>query len=370
MHLLKKISFTLIAAVVITLSAKAQKKTITPVEIKKTSEVIDATTQSLSYTLPKTVVEIAIESEKVIKKVGPYYRYSQRFLNLSNVITEDSEEWVVKGVNITTVGTPDEEKRYSIFSSGNTSASNVSLNEAGILVGFNSKLQDEKPSVDKSAPINILSIEDIDFDDIPLHEDLLYKTSTAAMAQEAANMIYKIRNNRIHLLSGELENLPPDGEAYKTVLNEMDKMEKAFVSLFAGKTVTISEKQTYRVTPDPLSSYNNHVVCRFSKQKGLVDAADITGTPIYFKLELIHASSLENKREEALKDPLKNGLFYCLPATATVTIVDKNKEVGVAEVDLAQYGQVVSMPASVLVDEGVVMEVSPVTGALLQITKQ
>ncbi|GAF01515.1 DUF4831 family protein [Saccharicrinis fermentans] len=362
--------YTLMAgALLISSSILAQKKESTLVDVKPTSQVVDATTQSLTYMLPKTSIRVDIEMEKTIKKAGPYYRYSQRYLNLSNVITEDSEEWVIKGVHIHTSGKADEDKRFSIFTKGNTSAQMLTLTPEGILAGINTSLpfSTQLPPKEQHP---ILSLDEIDFDNVALNEELLYKTSSAAMAQEAANMVYRLRSTRTNLLSGELENLPPDGEAYNTILKEIEKQEKDFVSLFAGKTITVSLTRSFELTPDPLSSYTNHVLCRFNQQKGLVDAMDITGTPIYFKMDVEKMKVLKNNSSERSKDPAPNGLFYNLPAPATITIVDKNTTIASKKVKLAQYGQVISMPPSVLSKESVVIEICPKTGALLSVSKQ
>ncbi len=357
----------LIILLLITSNVTSQKKGESSVEVKKTTEILNPTVQALSYMLPKTTILVEIESEKIIKKTGPYYRYSQRYLNLSDVITEDSEEWVIKSINVKTKGTPNEEERYSIFATGLSSAFKVNLTHKGILKGINLENNKTKHHLCcKESESKNINIEDVNFDNIPLHEDLLFKTSTAAMAQEAANMIYKIRNNRIDLLSGDLENLPPDGEAYQSVLKELNKMESDFVSLFAGKTITSTKKQIFEITPEPLSSYNNHVICRFSAQKGVVDAMDITGTPIYLKLETLEFNKLENRQEDS-KNESTNGLFYCIPASAKITILDKNKEVTNKIVDLAQYGQVVSMPAEILKQSNTTIKFCPVTGALISI---
>ncbi len=370
MHIFKKIVFSLLICSSFTAPNFAQKKSSKEVAVKKTSEVIDATTKSLTYTLPKTSIKIEIETQKVIKKAGPYYRYSQRFLNLTSVITEDSEEWEIKGVKLTTFGSPDDEKRYSIFSSGNTSAPYINLTSTGILNGINNPIKDSSLQIRKNKKSSVPEMEEINFDNIPLHEELLYKTSTAAMAQEAANMIYKIRNNKIDLLSGEMENLPPDGEAYKTVLKELNKMEKQFVSLFAGKTITATQKYYFEITPSPLTGYDKHVVCRFSKQKGIVEAADITGTPVYFNLDVVKSIPLKNNTVEAPKNPANNGLYYSIPALADVSIYDRNNKLKSQTIELGQYGQVVSLPASIIEKEDIIIKICPVTGALISISNK
>ena len=60
--------------------------------------------------------------------------------------------------------------------------------------------------------------------------------------------------------------------------------------------------------------------------KGIVEAMDITGTPIYFKLDKISSPELKNNQTEAPKVTPKSGLYYCLPGKTNISIVDKNKE--------------------------------------------
>lgn len=362
----RRLIFVLMAVLCVSSVLFSQKKGSAQVEVKPTSQIGDARSQSLTYLLPQTIIQVDITMEKQIMKAGPYYRYSQRFLNLSEAITEDREEWFIKDIRISTAGKADENKQFSIFATGNTSANMLTLSSDGVLMGINNapvfttELPTSKPSL---GPL----LANVNFDNVALNEDLLYKTSSAAMAQEAANMVYKLRKSRIDILSGELENLPPDGEAYKTVLQEIEKQEQDFVSLFSGKTVTITQTQRFELTPDPLSSYPNHVLCRFNKQKGLVDAMDMTGTPIYLKLDVFNKDNLKNIQIESSRNAPKNGLFYTVPSWGTVQILDKNITLITEKVGLAQYGQVVSMPASVLEKEGVVIEISPATGALISV---
>ena len=129
--------------------------------------------------LPQTSIKVEIETEKIIKKTGPYYRYSQRFLNLSDVITDDTEEWTIKNVRISTFGTPDSDKRFSIIASNNTSANQITLSPNGILLGINQPDAMLGTPVEETEKTPIPSINDINFDNISFHQDLLFKTSTS-----------------------------------------------------------------------------------------------------------------------------------------------------------------------------------------------
>ena len=48
-------------------------------------------------------------------------------------------------------------------------------------------------------------------------EELLMAGSTAKQAEVAAKQIYRVRESRLNILTGEADNLPPDGEAMKLV---------------------------------------------------------------------------------------------------------------------------------------------------------
>ncbi|WP_075602298.1 DUF4831 family protein [Saccharicrinis aurantiacus] len=356
------------ASVAFFVSCSVPQEVVSKVNITSTNSIDDATSQSLSYTLPKSIIQVDIVTEKVIQKAGPFYRYSQRFLNLNNVITQDNEEWHIKSVKVYTKGIADENKRYSITTEGNSSADHINLTKDGVLRGFNNPAEPKTTAPCKKQE-EIPHLEDITFNEVELTEDILLKTSSTAMAQETANMIYNIRANRFDILSGNIDNTPADGIAYQQVLNRFDQMEKDFVSMFAGKTIKASKTQSFSFAPS--QEGGNAVLCRFSKSNGIVDAMDLSGTPIYIKIDRADFKKLENnkvvdpKKEDVV---LRNGIYYCLPGSANVKIVDKNIELLSQDLKIAQYGQVVSMPSSILEKEGTVVKICPTTGALIQIS--
>ena len=58
--------------------------------------------------------------------------------------------------------------------------------------------------------------------------------STARQAEVAAKQIYRIRESRLNILTGDADNLPPDGEAMKLVIQQLEEQEKALTNLFTG----------------------------------------------------------------------------------------------------------------------------------------
>ncbi|KAI4367809.1 hypothetical protein C825_000006 [Parabacteroides sp. ASF519] len=65
-------------------------------------------------------------------------------------------------------------------------------------------------------------------------EELLMAGSTARQAEVAAKQIYRIRESRLNILTGDADNLPPDGEAMKLVIQQLEEQEKALTNLFTG----------------------------------------------------------------------------------------------------------------------------------------
>ena len=75
---------------------------------------------------------------------------------------------------------------------------------------------------------------------------------------------------------------------------------------------------------------------------------DLSGTPLYIKLEVDQKPKFKKGVNPEQKDIQEDGLYYCVPASVNVKIVDKNVEIAKGNISIAQYGEVVSMPADIL----------------------
>lgn len=361
--------FTVLVVLFVSCASEVQVPSV--VNVQSVDDLSNATVNSLVYTLPVTVIRVEIEAEKTISKVGPFYRYSKKLLNVNGVIMEDGEEWSLKGVKLYTIGKPDYSKRFSVTSSGSNIASLLNLSPEGVLVGVNlDNQQEQSSSLKSSIEPKIPTTDDVTFDDVPMLKKPLSKTSTAAMAEETANMIYKIRKRRLKILASDYPVLPPDGKAYEVTVSELNKLEKKMVELFVGKKELYSVSKTFDFIPDSMS-VNNAVLCRFSSQKGILNADDLSGTPIYIEINIDKPKALPSGVVAIDdKEPLKQGLFYSVPVKGEVKIVDRNVLLLEKEVLLGQYGQLLSMPVELLQKDNIRIELDPVTGALKKIKKE
>jgi hypothetical protein len=319
----------------------------------------------LYYNLPKTVIRVEMIAEKVVVKAGPFFRYSQRLLNITEVETENLEEWRIVGANVYTIGLPDAKRQYRVSTTGSPSMAALNLTSQGVLAGVN--INDfSEPVFQDSVIKDIITSAQIDFNEVPYTADQLIKSSTAAMAEEVAKEIYRLRLLRNQILKGELETLPPDDGAYQLTLSEIDKQEQALVELFTGKVIKQTIKKSFNFTPES-DQILNTVLLRFSPQNGFLDPMDVSGTPVYIEVDVNTKNIKDFVAEETSKSLNKTGLVYCIPVTAEVKIVDRTLLLTKKQVYLAQFGRVLRMPADLLNGPGVGVELDLSTGALKRV---
>ncbi len=329
----------------------------------------EATTPGLYYHLPATVIKVEVTAQKAIEKRGPYYRYSQRYLNLSDIITEDNTEWNITDARIYSEGIPDHGRLFRITSEGTPAGAAVSLTPDGILKGFNLSSQEIMTQEKTASSAETKESVDISFDDIPFLEEQLIKTSSAATAEEVANEIYRLRESRRRLLESDMQNLPPDEGAYKLTLQEIDQMEQQYLSLFKGKKQTETVRKTFTFLPEA-STQINEVLFRFSSQKGFADVTDMTGTPVYVDIQ---TDSIPKRQTLSIPedDNIRSGMVYCKPVKATLKIIDRTTLLNQKEVLIGQFGSLHQLPASLLDNPGTTLKLDPNTGAIIEIqTKQ
>jgi hypothetical protein len=344
------------------LTACTTSKTISRADYAPAKDTSDI--QGILYNLPATAIKVKITAQKTVEKRGPYYRYSQRYLNLSDIITEDRTYWEITNAHISIKGIPASDRLFKISTKGTPAGAAVSLTPDGILKGLN-LAEKKKESEQITVSNKTIDINDISFGDIPFTEEQLIKTSSAATAEEVAAEIYRLRDSRRQLLESDMQKLPPDNGAYERILTEIDRMEKQYLSLFRGKKETQTIEKTFTFIPD-IAAPDNRILFRFSEQKGFTDIVDMTGTPVYIEIE---ADSIRNNSvPEASTDPKERyGLIYCRPAKVNVKIIDRTVLLNEKKVLIGQYGTLHQLPLSILDDPSTTIKLDVNTGALLEI---
>lgn len=355
MEIKKILSLIVILSLSLSLSA-AQKKAKS--EKSNTKENAPA----VIYSLPKTVLKIELEVSQVTEKPGLYFNYSDRFLALKNVVTEYKTYWEISGMHVTVVGQPDKNKTFLLSSS---ESNNVQLTREGLICGINYPCTThfEAPtSRSKNQSLSEFEKENANialYSNMVLTEDQLVANSTAKMAENAAKQIYRIRDSRLSLITGENDKVPSDGESLQLMLKRMDQSEQALVELFAGKKTKMTIVKELTITPE--KGMKNEVIFRFSTINGLVEKDDLSGAPI--------SMTVTNDKNylQSASTSKESGFFYNIPSKARIEISFGDKQFYDEIVPVAQFGSVQALPKKLGKKAKIKYEAQ--TGAILSIEK-
>ncbi|MDR0845712.1 MAG: DUF4831 family protein [Tannerella sp.] len=353
---MKHIIFTvamLLCTTVVVSQTRVEKKTATK-----------STGYGVQYSLPKTSLIVNAEITKTTCKAGPYYKYAEKYLGVKDAVTENDSYYELKKISLVNKGIPDKENTYVVEFKAGTVAPYVYLTEDGLLCAINAEYTPTESAPDKDVKdaaqkVNTTAV---------LTEELLMAGSVARQAEVAAKQIYHIRESRMDILTGDAEKMPPDGEAMKQVIKQLEDQEKALTYLFIGTRE--SETDYFDVTILPQEDMEKEVIFRFSRKLGILDADDLGGAPVYMNLKATTARQEELSPKEAeKKEKATKGLIYCVPGKASVEIKTDQKTFFKGETLVVQFGSYENFAPVLFEDKKNPVKIffHPETGSLKQI---
>jgi hypothetical protein len=319
----------------------------------------------ITYSLPKTTLIINAEVKKSTCKAGPYYKYAEKYLGIKDVVTEDKVFYELGKISLFNKGVPDAEQTYVVEFKAGTVAPYAYLTEDGLLCSINAEYTPAETELEISKK---KKTQDVHVADASVYsEELLMAGSVAKQAEVAAKQIYRIRESRLNILTGEADNLPPDGEAMKLVIQQLEEQEKALTNLFTG--IIVEEVADYEVTIVPYDDLDKEVIFRFSPLLGIVDADDLGGNPVYLSLRATERAPELDPKEAAKKEKNMKGIIYNLPGKAVVEITMNKKTLYKGEVQITQFGTQEGLAPVMFEDKKSPVKVYfyPETGAIKQI---
>ncbi|MBQ6938897.1 MAG: DUF4831 family protein [Muribaculaceae bacterium] len=318
---------------------------------------------ALNYYLPKTVTEIEFVASKTTRKAGEYYQYARKYLGISDVITEDSETWHLESATITSRGEANTDERYQLtFKAGQTPY--IFVSEEHTILSVNTAPDTNTTTTATAANQDV--INDIDSSKA-LSSDILMSGSIAKMAEMAAKQIYRIRESRMDILTGDADNMPADGESLRIVIEQLEQQEQALTALFEGTTSV--EYITQKIVYTPTDNVENQVILRFSEHLGFVDASDLCGAPIYLSVDITERGEYPLDNKGVVKKVPKGALAYNIPGKIDISLHFDSKTLAREELSVAQLGVVFGLDPALLSrkKERTYVVFDPTTGGITQI---
>jgi hypothetical protein len=307
------------------------------------------------YALPRTVIKIDVTIDKIENFKGPYAGFAMRYLGLKNVVLENSVEYRIAGIRVTTAAQPDPDQYYFVELGGklskNEKAGLLALSQSGIFMGTmppggDSVIREEKvidrgepsliseqdvfPEVFKySADISVFEkvdtiIRKVSIDTMTLERQYLKRTmvekSPEQKAKEAADFISKIKDNRFNLISGYQE-VNYNKETLEYMDSQLKILEKEYMKLFTGISIHKTEVFSFIYTPNPNQVNTEVPIFKFLKTRGAMELDEPGGKVVTIRVKRSGTtSSLSDYLGKRENGNAARGFYYRIPELARITV--------------------------------------------------
>lgn len=344
---MKKIAImTMAAALVLSASsAKAQ-------EIYTGSDPVG----TISYALPQTVISLEVEAVKEDFHAGPYAKFAKKYLGI-DVRQEDETSCTVSAVKMAPYAEADQSRRYS-FTPGKAQTTFLALTNQG-LVSFggarNAETQwrfsteSKGDFSDRGVSSNLTSESatlyknvrnENGYNTVAVQQQMVVEKSLETRAKEAAETIFNLREKKMDIVTGDTD-ATYSGEAMAAAIEEINRLEKEYMSLFIGYSDIQVQQMNYDVVPSADTKSQRYVAFRVSDEEGLVASDNVSGKP--YLLELT-AEKVSDAQQGGAKPAAVKVAYYRIPAICSVRLTDGVNILLQSRVPVYQLGVESSIP--------------------------
>ena len=319
----------------------------------------------LTYSLPSTTIVLEVEAVQEIFHVGPYAKYAEKYLGI-RPRQKDEANFQITEIRMTPYIEADQSRRYTLnVKKGQIDATFLKLSTAGLISfsdasfgeqsvwrfttdsrsdfggkGVSSNLTSESATFyhnDKNSAYDRLSVS----------QNMLVEKTLDQRAAEAADMILKLRKQRLQIVTGDTD-ATYSGEAMGAAIAEMTRLEEEYMMLFIGYSETQTQKMRFEVVPQAEQPRQMYVAFRLSDMAGLLPADNVSGKPIL--MEIIPQSFAPVEvTEDDVKSKKKEVLaYYRIPAICTIRLMEGADLLLQSRMPVYQLGQESSIPVNVI----------------------
>ncbi len=316
-------------------------------EVQKVLPMMADGAEGIVYNLPSTAVQMQAVATCTVTKPGIYAQYAEKYLGITDAPLEEKTEWEIKSVTLNPVVVKDTARWFRVTFASRTSLPTFYLTGDGFLWGINREPSTQADTVTE-APVASKDKKALSAVNV-MSEELLKAGSRAKQAEIAARAIFRIRESRLNLLTGEVDNLPADGASFQLVLDNLEAQEAAYMEMFTG--VSVVKEETHCITSLPNDAVKDQILFRFSTHYGFVDVDDLSGEPFRLSVSLLEdnrtkASSADDSDAKSRKKESPKGVAYCIPGKARVSLSSKGQVLAQGDWQMAQFGRVEYLPST------------------------
>lgn len=281
--------------------------------------------QEVSYALPSTTITVKVEVRQESFFAGPYAPFAKRMLNMSvsdqdAITSEISRVELIPRVEADTDAwyTCDQESAalLSLSAQGLVSMGNAAAPVSwrflpGLKADFSNKgLTDpEKEAVEtifKEMPTDTGMVS------IPVEHKILVEKTLEDKASDAAEVILQVRKERLNIASGNTD-ASYSGESLRAALQELERIEEEYMTLFRGYSVVRKQVCTFEVVPSRSVKHHRYLVFRLTEDGPVTEG--VSGTPYYLEL---HPEGTLPEDESSDKKKTRGSVRYRIPQVCKV----------------------------------------------------
>ncbi len=310
------------------------------------AQVVQEQELALVYYMPQTLMEIDITYTVETEEAGPYCRYAEKYLGTEDVISVNSQKAEIVGVNVRSRSKADLSRPVKVSANGGTNMQLLSIAENGVLYGYNLPMTTTmRPTAGETPTSPVAARATQQPVSLPLTEEQLRAQTPALRAEAIAKQIYRIREAKMYLLSGEIENAPGDGKGLEVALKELSKQEKQLVQLFTGKRSKKTVVKTVQYVP---TKSEEKPLLYFSPENGVTAEEDASALPVmlnFIARKQVFAPAVQTKKN-AKNAPAASAICYNLPGAGLYTISYDGAMLQEGALPVAQFGIAVPLAQS------------------------
>jgi len=327
---------------------------------------------TIVYGLPRTVFTFTVEFERTIEMPGPYARYAGDLLGLDNVIRGETESWNIEGIVVKSREELDPSEFYIIESNSLFQTNVLRLKKEGLILDLNPESLNSAGNILRTNEHDLtnFSVEDLGSDEYYLvQKDTAYKRlsidssfvrvpyvvekkrrlGTDQLAERAAKRLMEIRDGKHLILTGEANVFPQSDAA----IVEMNRLEKEYMELFAGKRIQQKVVYTYSVIPTRDSDKKQVVLFQFSDLTGPVSSTGTGGIPVIMDIvseqKTKDLTIIKKQNTEQASQTVYDKLYYRVPDMVNLKVSMGNEVFINARKLVYQFGQVLQLPANYII---------------------
>lgn len=314
----------------------------------------------LTYSLPSTTIMLEVEAVQERFYAGPYARYAEKYLGIK-ARQKDETTFQLTQVRMNPFIEADQTRRYSInVKKGQIDGSFLKLSAEGLISFSDARYGDasawrfptqgQGDFAGKGVSSNLTSQSATLYRSgkgkSSVRQDMLVGKTTEQKAAETAEMILRLREQRLQIVTGDTD-ATYSGEAMGAAISEITRLEEEYMTLFVGYSEFQTQNMVFEVVPSADQENQMYIAFRLSDTDGLVPADNISGKPVIMQI-ITQEFAQPEVTEEEQKNKKEVLAYYRIPAVCTVKLMDGTNLLLQSRMPVYQLGQESSLPVNVI----------------------